>query len=417
MDDLSVTSDLLSEDLTQADLDEWLHTTDVFEQNVELERPAQIVTTTPHVHRPKRRDSFDCLEKDVFGIDVSTALRAPADRKIGAELASDLDQTHHSRRVSVSSLCSKSLSSISPQPVLDLTANESAIIDLTTTDTLPKPPILFKRARKSFDADSSINVDQMLMRMGKPSSSSIAATIPEARGCNLLEKAKSCPPTRRFSVGSTELMSKNWQKKSPRRVSLPGALPPTSRRHSSPSTSFFRHMDEHSTRLQRMISTGSAVSHVGDDMNSMNDSIMSNRSLLSELQDSMAQTQQSRRMIIDALSDSDGKIDVASSAHVDVAAAATAAAVKIDNDVTSGVHVDVSAVKKKMTEFGMQSVRGGVAGLPKPVRNSSNAIRATNNDEMTKTGADKKRYFEVAREKMILEKRLSEMYGGVGNIQ
>lgn len=98
--------------------------------------------------------------------------------------------------------------------------------------------------------------------------------------------------------------------------------------------------------------------------------------------------------------------------HVDVAAAAA----KINNDVTSGVHVDVSAVDK-MPELRIQSGLGGVAGLPKPVRNSSNATRATNNDEMTKEEANTKRYFEVAREKIILKKRLAEMYGGVGNIQ
>ena len=158
-----------------------------------------------------------------------------------------------------------------------------------------------------------------------------------------------------------------------------------------------------------MMSSSSAVSP-----SSMSDSIMSTRSFFNELQGAMAQTQHSRRMIIDALSDSErsdgnSNIDVASSVH------AAAVAMKINNDVTSGVHVDVSAVKKKMPELRMQSVLAGVAILPFPVRNSaSNATRTTNDDEMTKAEENVKRALEVAREKIILDMRLADMYRGVG---
>ena len=147
-------------------------------------------------------------------------------------------------------------------------------------------------------------------------------------------------------------------------------------------------------------------------MNIMSDSIMSTRSHFNDLQGAMAQTQQSRRMIIGALSDSersDGNNDVASSAHV-----ATAAAVKIKNDVGSSAYVAASAVKN-IPEF-VQPGLGRVTSIPKPVRNSSNATRATN-DEMTEADANVERYLEIAREKMILEMRLAEMYRGVGSIQ
>jgi hypothetical protein len=426
MEDLSCDLDYLSDGVSQTELDEWLQTTDVFDQDVERLRPAP-EDTAPPTQRPKRRD-FDLdhksslehgrSEKDMFGIDFPTAIRAAADRKARVK-------THNSSVSSASSLCSKSKSQtitsprpvIDPQPVIDLTASEPAIIDLTTTDNLPQPPrpSPCKRARRTFD--SNINIDQLLTLMGKPSSSSVAAPGTEARAHNLLESARSYPPTRRTSVGSTESINNwqkqsyqypqrtrslpevmpinNWQKKShqdSRRISLPEPMPPSSSKDSSSPTSFFRDMDEHSSRIHRMMSSSSAVSHVGDDTNSISDStITSNRSCCNEFHVAMEQTQQSRRMIMGALSGStrsDG-----------------------NNHVASGAHVAATALK--MPECGMQCGLGEVAGLPYPRPNSSDATGTRN--VATKAEAEVKRNLEcIAREQMILEKRLAEMYRGIG---
>ncbi len=487
MEGLSGDLDYLSDDVAQTELDEWLQTTDVFEQDVERPTP-QEVTAPPPVQQPKRHDfkhksslehvrcekdvfemdfqtalreadrkvgagtqnsyvssasslcsksqsqtytspqpvidvtatepttrrNFDhkSLEytrskKDVFGIDFPTALRAASDHhgKVGRELpSSDFDKTHHSRVSSVSSLCSKSLTSISPQPVIDLTANEPTLIDLTTTDALPQPSTPCKRARRTFD--SNINIEQMLTLMGKPLSSSDAATVARAKH-NFLERTKSCPPTRRSSVDSTEsnnswqklshldsrarsfpesMPINNWQKKShqdSRRISLPG-LPQTSSKDSSPSRSFFHKMDEHSTQFHRMMSSSSTASNVRDCTTSTSDSIMGTKSYFNVLQGAMEQTQQSRRMIIGAISSDGTRSD----------------------DVASSAHVATSAVKKT-TEFGTQFGQGGVAGLPNPSMNSSDATRT---NVVTKAEAEAKRNLEcIAREQMILEKRLAEM--------
>lgn len=415
MEDLSGDLDYLSDDVTQTEFDEWLQTTDVFEQDVE--RPAQEVIAPPPVQRPKRSDfkhksSLEHIrcEKDVFGIDFSTALRA-ADRKVGAG-------TQNSWMSSASSLRSKSesQSSTSPRPVIDLTATEPTIIDLTTTDTLPQPPILCKRARRTFD--SNINIEQMLTLMGKPSSSSVAATVARVRH-NFPQRTKSCPPTRRSSVNSIESINgwqklshldsrkrsfpesmsiNNWQKKShqvSRRISLPEPMPPTSTptptssEDSTPPTSFFHKMDEYSTQFHRMMSNSSAASHVRDCTNSTSVSMLSTKKHFNEFQGAMEQTQQSRRMIMGALSPGGTRSDGI-------------------NDVASSARVDALAVKK-MPEFGIQCGLGVVASLPNPIRNSSDATRTKN--VVTKAETEAKRHLEsIAREQMILEKRLAEMY-------
>lgn len=304
MENLSGNLDLdlddLSDDISQSELNEWLHTTDVFEQDVARLQVAQAVTAPP-VQRPKRRDSFEYdMEQDIFGIDFSTALRA-ADRKVEAERQNPLIS-------SSSSLCSKSQSqthtSTSPRPAIDLTATRQTIIDLTTTDTLPQAtPGPCERARNSFESNINIDHSQQTRSLLEP-------------------------------------------------------MPKTLRKHSSPSRSFFRDMDEHSSRLRRMMSSSSAVSHIGDDTSSMSDSIMSTRSHFNELQGAMAQTQQSRRMIIRALSDSersDGNNDVASSAHVAAAAVAAAAGKVNNNDAASSSHVDARTWHAIWTRRGMST--------------------------------------------------------------
>ncbi len=349
-EDLSRTLALddLGDDISQSELDEWLHASDVFEQDAERLRLAQEVTAAP-VKRPKRRDSFEYGSgEDVFGIDFPTALRA-ADRKFGAETQNPLIS-------SASSLCSKSQTQMptSSRPVTDLTATKPTRIDLTTTATvtLPQQPVPYEQTRKTFGSDIIIDHSR--------------------RTRSLLEP-----------------------------------LPQTFSKHSTPPTSFFRDMDEHSSRFRRMMSSSSAVSYVGDDTNSLSDSIMSANSYFNELQGAMAQTQQSRRMIIGALSDSersDGNNDVATSAH------AAAAAVKINNHIASSAqHVNDSNRDARIWNANYWIRRGG--RLPNPV---SDATRTTTTNDVTKTEANAKRALEIARENMILEKRLAELYKGVG---
>ena len=434
--------DHLNDEVSQTELEEWLQTTDVFEQEFERSRSSQGVTSSP-TYRPKRSDfkrksSFDDVRSDerVFGIDVQTALRGAAQQD-GVELASSGDvhvsniNNYSASCSSSSSLKSKSQSSNSHQAVIDLTATEPAIIDLTT-NTLCQPPTTcatasptmmydqdrnddrlgsYKRARMSFDSSTNIEESHNMLSLADPTSSSFVANI-GATGHNLLDRTKSCPTTHRSSV---EFIN-NWQKLShqdprrtslpesmeihkcqtlshqdPRRTSLSESMPPASSQDSSSPTSFFRSMDEQSSRFHRMMNSGSEAPHYGDATISCDSTTLSNRSNYDELQDAMSQTQQSRRMIMGALSGStrrDSNNDIASSAH----------------------HVPATAVQ--LPEFGIQCGLIGMAGPPPHPHSlpaSSTATRTTDS-EVTAADAEAKRNLEsIAREQMILEKRLAEI--------
>jgi len=424
---------------SQTELEEWLQTTDVFEQDFERSRSSQGATSST-AYRPKRserKSSFDDVRSDerMFGIDVQTALRAA--RQDGVELASSGDvhvsniNNNSASCSSSSSLKSKSQSSNSHQAVIDLTATEPAVIDLTT-NTLCQPPTTcatasptmlyddqdrndrlgsYKRARMSFDSSTNIEESHNMLSLADQTSSSFVATV-GATGHNLMDRTKSCPTTRRSSV---EFIN-NWQKLShqdprrtslpesmainkfqtlshnqdPRRTSLSESMPPASSQDSSSPTSFFRSMDEQSSRFHRMIGSGSEAPHYGDATISCDSTTLSNRSNYDELQDAMSQTQQSRRMILGALSGStrrDSNNDIASSAH----------------------HVPATAVQ--LPEFGIQCGLIGMAGPPPHPHSlpaSSTATRTT--DEVAAAEAEAKRNLEsIAREQMILEKRLAEI--------
>ena len=424
---------------SQTELEEWLQTTDVFEQDFERSRSSQGATSST-AYRPKRserKSSFDDVRSDerMFGIDVQTALRAA--RQDGVELASSGDvhvsniNNNSASCSSSSSLKSKSQSSNSHQAVIDLTATEPAVIDLTT-NTLCQPPTTcatasptmlyddqdrndrlgsYKRARMSFDSSTNIEESHNMLSLADQTSSSFVATF-GATGHNLMDRTKSCPTTRRSSV---EFIN-NWQKLShqdprrtslpesmainkcqtlshnqdPRRTSLSESMPPASSQDSSSPTSFFRSMDEQSSRFHRMIGSGSEAPHYGDATISCDSTTLSNRSNYDELQDAMSQTQQSRRMILGALSGStrrDSNNDIASSAH----------------------HVPATAVQ--LPEFGIQCGLIGMAGPPPHPHSlpaSSTATRTT--DEVAAAEAEAKRNLEsIAREQMILEKRLAEI--------
>eukprot|EP00985_Skeletonema_marinoi_P002595 scaffold1065_cov128-Skeletonema_marinoi.AAC.7 len=433
--------DHLNDEVSQTELEEWLQTTDVFEQDFERSRSSQGATSST-AYRPKRSDfkrksSFDDVRSDerMFGIDVQTALRAA--RQDGVELASSGDvhvsniNNYSASCSSSSSLKSKSQSSNSHQAVIDLTATEPAVIDLTT-NTLCQPPTTcatasptmlyndqdrndrlgsYKRARMTFDSSTNIEESHNMLSLADQTSSSFVATI-GATGHNLMDRTKSCPTTHRSSV---EFIN-NWQKLShqdprrtslpesmainkcqtlshnqdPRRTSLSESMPPASSQDSSSPTSFFRSMDEQSSRFHRMIGSGSEAPHYGDATISCDSTTLSNRSNYDELQDAMSQTQQSRRMILGALSGStrrDSNNDIASSAH----------------------HVPATAVQ--LPEFGIQCGLIGMAGPPPHPHSlpaSSTATRTT--DEVTAADAEAKRNLEsIAREQMILEKRLAEI--------
>jgi len=423
---------------SQTELEEWLQTTDVFEQDFERSRSSQGATSST-AYRPKRSDrksSFDDVRSDerMFGIDVQTALRAAQQDRM--ELASSGDvhvsniNNYSASCSSSSSLKSKSQSSNSHQAVIDLTATEPAIIDLTT-NTLCQPPTTcatasptmlyddqdrndrlgsYKRARMSFDSSTNIEESHNMLSLVDQTSSSFVATV-GATGHNLMDRTKSCPTTRRSSV---EFIN-NWQKLShqdprrtslpesmainkcqtlshqdPRRTSLSESMPPASSQDSSSPTSFFRSMDEQSSRFHRMIGSGSEAPHYGDATISCDSTTLSNRSNYDELQDAISQTQQSRRMILGALSGStrrDSNNDIASSAH----------------------HVPATAVQ--LPEFGIQCGLIGMAGPPPHPHSlpaSSTATRTT--DEVTAAEAEAKRNLEsIAREQMVLEKRLAEI--------
>jgi len=141
-----------------------------------------------------------------------------------------------------------------------------------------------------------------------------------------------------------------------------------------------------------MMSSSSEAPRYGDATISCDSTTLSNRSNgYEELQDAMSQTQQSRRMILGALSGStrrDSSNDIASSAH----------------------HVPATAVQ--LPEFGIQCGLIGMAGPPPHPHSlpaSSTATRTTS-DEVTAADAEAKRNLEsIAREQMILEKRLAEI--------
>ena len=123
MDGLSGDLDYLRDDVTQTELDEWLQTTDVFEQDVECSRSSEKATSSsaqfPMNLQLQRQSSLDDVRPDeeMFGISIPTSLRAA--RQLGVELASiDFDNTKNAG-VSSSSPSSSQLPT-SRQPVIGL---------------------------------------------------------------------------------------------------------------------------------------------------------------------------------------------------------------------------------------------------------------------------------------------------------
>eukprot|EP00986_Skeletonema_menzelii_P003646 scaffold1153_cov147-Skeletonema_menzelii.AAC.2 len=365
MDPLS-NNDPFSDEATQTDLDEWLRTTEVFELDVERSRSSEeaAASSAQFPMNFRRQSSLDNVRSDEEAAEPSIT-----------------------------------------------------IIDLTTDDTVSQPatcdpvgtsPILphydhqdegnpCKRPRKAIE--SCINTEQIL--------SPVAAAAAAGTGARALqEKSRSCPPTHhsnRDFIYNWQKMSHqdpgqikdslpepinncNWQKKShrdPGRTSPPEPVPPTSSSHGSYlPTSFFRSMDEHSSRLWQMMSSSTSAPHEGG-TNLSGSAIMSNTSTYNELEGAMTQTRQSRQMILGTLSGitrSDSKNDDSSSAN----AAATAF---------------------KLSEFGMQYGPVDMVGPPLPA--SSDATTRTT-AELSSAEA-KRRLERIAKEQIILEKRLAEL--------
>jgi hypothetical protein len=111
-----------------------------------------------------------------------------------------------------------------------------------------------------------------------------------------------------------------------------------------------------------------------------------------ELQIAMEQTQQSRRMILDAWLDLSNRSDIN------------------NNDVASS-NADVGSTAEMMEEFGMQCMAVGMdAPPPQPLPTLADTARTASRVKVTAAEAEAKRILEsIAREQMILEKRLTEL--------
>lgn len=419
--------DQFNDEVTQTELEEWLRSTDVLEEDVQRSRSAPEASSSSTERPKKRRDfkrksSLEYVPSDgkVFGIDARTALRAArqfgeglASSRVGKTInpwASSSRSSSKSKSPSPASLKQEEASSKESslpmtrrpfershhQPVIDLTASDDPDEPLTCAPVGSSPTMLYcdqvdfsKRARMSFEKDSNAQTS-----LADQTSFSSVATTEEARG-HLLERTQSCPTTTRRS--SLDFMNMTeWQKlhqQGPRRSSsLPESLPPTSSQESSLPTSFF--CNSSTTEFR----DGDAMD-ISDTSKTMDCStkMSSGGGYYDELQSAMEQTQQSRRMILDAWLDTSDKSDInnnddAASSRADVASAAVSAAVM-------------------MEEFGMQCRTVGVdAPPPHPLPTSADTTRTTSKVKVTAAEAEAKRILErIAREQMILEKRLTEL--------
>ena len=420
---------LNDDEVNQTELVEWLRSTDVLEEDVQRSRSAPKAAASSSAQRPKRRDfirrsSLDDhvpSDRKIFGIDADTALSA-----LGKGFASSkIRKTHNPWASSSSSSSSHTVepppqeSSVPPtrrpfdrssyhQPIIDLTATDNNLDEpLTCAPVGASPssimlhhsPVDFnKRARMSFeDNNNNINVEESQMPLVDQTSAS-SSTAEGGGGM----RTQSCHTTRCSSAPEDDFMTRRQKmyQQGPRRTSLlPESMPPLSKDSSSP-TSFFRNMDDQSSHFYRMMSSSGAECHgdamdISDTTTNMMDSSdntkMSSSSYFNdELQSAMEQTQQSRRLILDAFLDSSARSD--------------------GNNVfaSSAGAGNVAAAVGTLEEFGMQCGVVGKDCPPHPLPTSADTTRATAKVEVTATEAKAKRHLKrIAREQLILEKRFA----------
>ncbi len=385
MDPLSSNADPFSDEAAQKDVSEWLRTTDVLDQDFKRSRSSDEATLSSSARRPnkfRRQSSLDYVlsDEEMVGISISTFLRGAAGQ-LGVEVEStDFDNTHNS---------STSQLSTSHQPVNGLKATKPAsMIDLTTDDAVSQPStsahVSISSTSPHYDhQDKGVNSDQIQSSVA--STGTGARALPDLRSsrdfiCNRQKMSHQYP--RQISESLLEpIPINNWRKMSHQDSQMTDA-PEPSHGSSSPN-SFFRNMNEHSSQFLRMMSISSATPHGGVSTNSMSGSaIMSDASSYNELEGAMAQTRQSRQMIMGAFS------GIAR------------------NDSNTDSSATAAATAGNMPKFGNQN---GQIDMVDPAQR----LPASSDVNRTSPGlsaAEAKRSLEqIAKEQMILEKRLAQL--------
>ena len=389
MDPLSSNVDPFSDEATQKDVSEWLRTTDVLDQDFKRSRSSDEATLSSSARRPnkfRRQSSLDYVlsDEEMVGISISAFLRGAAGQ-LGVESSTDFDNTHDSSSLRLST---------SHQPVNALNATKPAsMIDLTTEDAVSQQPSTSARVSISSTSpyydhqDKGVNSDQ--------TQSSVASTgtgeraLPDLRSsrdfiCNRQKMSHQYP--RQISESLLEPIPINsWRKMSHQDSQMTGAPEPS--HGSSSPISFFRNMSEHSSQFLRMMSISSATPHEGVSTNSMSGSgtaIMSDTSSYNELEGAMAQTpRQSRQMIMGAFS----------------------GITRNDSNTDSSAAVATAACN--MPKFGEE--QNGQIDMVGPAQRAP-ASSDVNRSSPGMSAAEAKRSLEqIAKEQMILEKRLAQL--------
>jgi hypothetical protein len=384
MDPLSSNVDPFSDEATQKDASEWLRTTDVLDQDFKRSRSSDEAATSSSARRPnkfRRQSSLDYVlsDEEMVGISISTFLRGAAGQ-LGEESSTKSHNTHNN---------SGSQLSTSHQPVNALNATKPAsMIDLTTEDAVSQPStsahVSISSTSPHYDhLDKGVNSDQM--------QSSVASTGTGARAlrdlssrdfiCNRQKMSHQYP--RQTSESLLEPIPINkWRKTNHQDSQMTGPAEPS--HGSSSPISFFRNMSEHSSQFLRMMSISSATPHEEVSTNSMSGSgsaIMSDTSSYNELEGAMAQTRQSRQMVMGAFSG-------------------------ITRNDSSNSSATVATTARNMPEFRLQNRQIDMVDPAQRAPVSSDVNRTSPGLSV----AEAKRSLEqIAKEQMILEKRLAQL--------
>ncbi len=435
--------DDLSEEVTPDELEAWLRTTEVIEEedNRRTQSAPEATRSTSTKQRHfKRKTSLDYAASDdgrIFGIDAQTALRAaqlgsspaqsspaspksssPTDALLkpssgkGATTSSSLPQTHrpfdrsHHQPASFDSMYRP----LTCAPIISAPTNFKECNDDVGA--------FKKRARMSSFDDIDNNVTEGSQTPLAPTSSEDHQTL-SYPSVTANRRRQSCPSTssRRssleFKTRWRNLLSRQ-QGQGPRRTSLPESMlspaPTTgSIRQETPSScpaSFFHRMEKQSFQFYRVMSSGCSSNNVEQDGHHDDNAMMmdvsetsnvsNSSSYYDELQAAMEQTHQSRRMIMNTLLDGSGKEGI---------------------DINNGhaVASGVAEIANKMLEEELGVQQCGVVGEgglppPPPSMTTTTIMAAAQRRKKAAEEAEAKRSLErIRREQMILEKRLTEL--------
>jgi hypothetical protein len=416
-----------NEEVTPEELEAWLRSTNVLEEDSRAQLAPEAT------QRPKRRDfkrkcSLDFIPTDgkIFGLDAKTVLRAanlsasssPSSSTTPSPTTLKMDLKPSSSEISSplpSTLrsfdCSYRHPNVDDEMVTDISLPHRPLTcaPLGASPSLTGYPDLVAFAKRARKDSSNTKGTQTSLKANDdyhPTSSS-PSDAAERGGAGMQQ-------LRRFSL---DFMAK-WQKlrqQGPRPTSsLPNG-------NSSSPRSFYRSMDEQSSQFYRMMSNSSSGNNSNavdvhynevaavdssdstkmaiDSSDSTKMSSISN--YYDELQNAMEQTQRSRRMIMDAISDG-------------------------DNDDVASKSADVATEYQMMMEETYGRQQCGVIGMdgpPPPPPSTSHY--STSMDTTMITSAQRKKAAEeeeearrdlerILREQMILEKRLTELQRAMG---